>query len=99
MTDDTIQPPTKDDIYEELVERIESHADPSWRHGCYMRDVYYRASDDTYWQVFYQRSGDGEYNTLREGYAEFERVYPEIKIVTITTYVRTPPPHGDVIPA
>jgi hypothetical protein len=91
MSDVIIQPPTKDDVYAEQIELVESHADPSWRHGCYMREVYHRASDDTYWQVSYQRTGDGEYNSLRDGDAEFERVYPVSKIVTITTYTKTAP--------
>ena len=50
------------DDFEEVYE----NADPSWRHGCYMTTVYKRLSDDTYWQVSWQRSGDGEYNSLRD---------------------------------
>lgn len=49
------------------LELVWDDADPSWRHGCYMTSVFKRKSDNTYWSVSWRRSGDGEYNSLREG--------------------------------
>jgi hypothetical protein len=47
-------------------EFVNEEADPSWRHGCYMTTVYKRLSDQTYWSVNWQLSGDGEYNSIRD---------------------------------
>ena len=40
--------------------------DNSWRHGCYISEVFRRISDDTYWMVNYQVSTDSETHTLRD---------------------------------
>lgn len=50
---------------EDLIE-VHEDADPSWRHGCYMTTVVQRASDNTHWEIVWQRSGDGEYTTYRD---------------------------------
>lgn len=70
----------------DTFEEVSSHADPSWRHGCYMTDVYRRKSDGTFWQVSYRRSGDGETCGLREGDGDVVQVTPVTK--TVTEYVR-----------
>lgn len=48
-----------EEVYEEL--------DDNWRHGNYVFTVYKRLEDNTYWSINYQVSGDGEYNSLRDG--------------------------------
>lgn len=72
-----ITPPTPEEIRDFCMEeyegdqppfeKVHQHADPSWRHGCYMDTVYKRLSDGTFWSVSWQRSGDGEYNSIRDG--------------------------------
>lgn len=83
--------PTVQQIFEEELKQVYSEADPSWRHGCYMMDVYLREEDDTYWSVNYQLSGDGEYNTLRDDpqFVEFIQVWP--RAVTVTEYTTNKP--------
>lgn len=59
--------PTVEQIREEeLGDPVYSESDTSWRHGEYRTEVYYREEDKTYWEVRYQISTDGEYNTLRD---------------------------------
>ena len=87
-----------DGIDEEFTE-VDSHSDPSWRHGSYMTDVYKRESDNTFWQVSYCRSGDGETNEFREGYATICQVEPKIEMNTVYKYifesVHSYPRYGD----
>jgi len=59
-------------------------SDDSWRHGCYIYEVFKRDSDNTFWAANYCRSTDGETNELREGTAEIFEVEP--KEITTTTY-------------
>lgn len=77
-----IAPPTAHDVLEEILECVSSDADPSWRHGNNMTDVYRRESDGTFWQFCYQRSGDGEWNGLRENAYGVTRVEPYTETVT-----------------
>lgn len=71
-----ITPPTCEEIYNEELELVHTEADPSWRHGCYIYEVYNRESDNTFWAVNYRRSTDGETNALREGLADVKEVEP-----------------------
>lgn len=81
----TIEIPTCEQLCEEDgFERVHREADPSWRHGSYVTDVYRRTKDNTYWQASYCLSGDGETNELREGLADILQVVPVQK--TITAY-------------
>lgn len=65
--------PTPDDIKaawredDHSFEQVHEDADPSWRHGCYMFTVFQRTTDNTFWGVNWQLSGDGEYNSIRDG--------------------------------
>jgi hypothetical protein len=72
----------EDDRYEE----VDEEADPSWRHGCYMTTVLKDLWTGRFWQVSWQRSGDGETNTWREGYADVCEVWPLIVTKTIYTH-------------
>ena len=89
MSDSTaIIPPTCTEIQDEDgLELVQTNSDSSWRHGTYERDIFSRKSDGTFWEVHYQLSGDGEYNTLRDdpGMAIISRVYPKEVISTIYT--------------
>ena len=59
-----------------------TEADPSWRHGCRMAEVFMRQTDGTFWQVTYRKSTDGETNELREGLAKITQVEPRtVKVV------------------
>lgn len=78
---------------EDIVEVYEE-ADPSWRHGCYMHTVFRRISDDTFWAVNWQKNGDGEYNSLRDGEcsdSDVTRVWPH---EVVTTEYKAIPPEG-----
>lgn len=79
--------PTYDDIREELLESVHREIDDSWRHGNYVYEVFHRESDDTYWAVNYNESGDGEYNSLRDEREQFTQVTPVKKMVEVTEYV------------
>lgn len=72
--------------YDDRLDEVLSEADPSWRHGCYMHEVYRNPENNTYWSVNYQRSGDGEYNGLREGDFDLQQVEPYEEVVTVTKY-------------
>ncbi len=80
------KPPTAEEAYEECVQ-VESHADPSWRHGCYMTEVYHRLDDNTFWKCVYRRSADGETDELREGYCVPEQVWPIEEMVLTKRWV------------
>lgn len=74
---------------EELGESVYRDDDPSWRHGNYVTEVFFRKSDNTYWQFDYRQSGDGEYNGLRENEAHITQVEPYEATVTYYRAVKT----------
>ena len=81
----------EDYIGDALFEEVDEKADPSWRHGCYMSTVFKRLSDDTFWNVNWQKSGDGECNTFREKEIDSSnicQVFPH-KVIKIS-YKSTP---------
>lgn len=85
-------PPSPDELMEadsrygdeDAIVKVLSDADPSWRHGCYMREVFHRTSDNTHWEARYHRSTDSETDTLRDGTAAITQVEPYS--VTVTKY-------------
>jgi hypothetical protein len=83
-------PPTVEDWAEESLVSVLRELDDSWRHGNRVYEVFHRESDSTYWSANYQESGDGEYNSLREGEEDFTQVFPHTKVVTETHYSETP---------
>lgn len=87
MDSATLPPVTAEDIKEgEFAEGFElmySDADPSWRHGCYMSQVFKREADNTFWKVHYRRSADGETNELSEGMATVLQVFQHTETVTV----------------
>jgi len=82
-----IIPPTCEEIRDDQLKSVDREVDNSWRHGCYINEVYYREADDTYWNVSYRLSTDGETYELREGSADISQVFPVTETVTITKYV------------
>lgn len=86
MENTTIIPPTSSDICENIDELELVHETVgSWRHGHHITEVYFRNKDNTYWQVSYEKSIDGESNGLRDGYALIERVWPIQTTITVYT--------------
>ena len=85
-TNTKVIPPTHEDF--DKLKRVHSEADPSWRHGCYMYEVYHREVDDTYWAVNYNLSGDGETNGLREGECDIDQVKRVVETVEQVGYVQ-----------
>lgn len=85
-----LKDPTHEDWFDEYLESVQKDVDNSWRHGCYVYEVFHRDADDTYWAVNYKVSGDGETHTLREGLEKFTQVYPNEKVVTTVEYTTTP---------
>lgn len=83
-------PSGRDMLFEEGFQLVSSEADPSWRHGCYMLDIYKEDATGFFYKADYRRSGDGETNELREGLADIRRVYPFERVVTVTEYRETP---------
>jgi hypothetical protein len=59
--------PTLKEIWEEeLGDPVWTFSDPGYRHGEYRTEVFKRESDDTFWEICYCISGDGEQHELRE---------------------------------
>ena len=77
-----MEPMTCQQICDGELEPVSSHADPSWRHGCRMTNVYHRESDNTYWEARFRLSTDGECNELREGIANISQVEPFQEMAT-----------------
>jgi hypothetical protein len=79
--------PTCQELFdcEEDLQQVHRHSDASWRHGTEETVVFYRESDNTYWEAFYRLSTDGETNELREGEASIIQVKP--KQIMTTVYV------------
>ena len=79
-----METPTKEQFLEEdglkIVSRI---SDASWRHGTYETHVFHRETDNTFWQVVFRLSTDGETNELREGGYQVKQVTPQEKIVVV----------------
>ena len=82
--------PTCEELYDgKGFESVHRSTDDSWRHGCYVCQVFLRDSDNTYWMASYCLSNDGETNELRSGDAEISHVMPVIR--TVTEYVSYKP--------
>ena len=79
-----METPKKEQLLEEdglkVVSRI---SDPSWRHGTYETKVFCRGEDNTFWEVKFQLSTDGETNGLREGEYLIRQVTPQEKTIII----------------
>ena len=75
---------------EGILEEVHSDADTSYRHGCYMNDVFKDLDTGKLWQVGYAVSGDGEQNGIRDG----ELFGPPIEVfphkVESIAYLTTP---------
>ena len=77
--------PTCNELYDEIHgEPVHSKSDTSWRHGEYRTEVYHRKPDNTFWEVNYRRSTDGETNDFRDGEATIIEV--ESYKVEVTKY-------------
>ena len=75
--------PTKDQFIDENgVKYVLRTAADSWRHGSYVTQVFHRTADDTYWQISYRLSTDGETNELSEGIYGCTQVQPYQETVT-----------------
>lgn len=86
-----MEKPTCKQLFNEELKSVARESDDSWRHGCRIREVFVRESDNTFWQADYDLSTDGETNGLREGYAKIFQVEPYQ--VSVTRYRSTPPKH------
>lgn len=82
--------PTVEDWAEGYIESVLQEIDNSYRHGCYVYEVFHRDVDDTYWSVSYKESGDGEENSLRDGEVKFSRVFKQTRVVTEIFYTSKP---------
>ena len=91
----SVTAPTQETLLEEDgLNSVHREADDSWRHGCYITNVFHRVSDDTYWSVSYSLSTDCECNGLRDGQYDIVRVVPREKMVI--WYVAADPQTGEV---
>ena len=78
--------PTCKELFNEELKLVTESVVSQWRHGTVQQAVYYRESDNTYWQAEYRVTPDGETNELREGYANIKQVKPVEKVVTVYEY-------------
>lgn len=64
--------PTPEEIRSAYMEdnadflQVDEKSDTSYRHGSYMKTVFNRVSDKTFWEVNWTVSGDGEQNSIRD---------------------------------
>jgi hypothetical protein len=77
-----MKPTAEQLLDEDGLKSVHREADDSWRHGCYISEVFHRNSDNTYWMVNYRLSHDGETNGLRDGDYSLDQVEPFEKTVT-----------------
>lgn len=76
--------------WDDQLESVLRDADDSWRHGCYVYEVF-KDEAGRFWSVNYQKTGDGEYNTLREAECDDPvEVFPHKVIVETIEYKLTP---------
>ena len=75
---------------DQLIE-VQDDMDDGWRHGTNHRTVYEVADEDgngigVFYRVTYRVSGDKETHGIRDGSFNLDRVWPEIKTITVTQY-------------
>ena len=88
-----LNPPTQKELWaahcedSEDIESVQINNDTSYRHGCYVTEVFFRKTDATFWRINYTVDGTGDHNSLRDEKASVDvgRVMPEI--VKETRYV------------
>lgn len=81
--------PTQDELLEEVgIVTVHRESNDDWRHGSSIYEVFHRKSDDTYWEVSYRLSTDGEWHGLREDDYYITQVRPVE--VTVLKYERIP---------
>lgn len=85
----TIDAPTKEQMQEawfddggDEFDQVHRESDDDWRHGSSIMEVWKRHSDGTYWRLWYRKSGDGEYNGMRENEFELDQVFPQEVVTT-----------------
>lgn len=66
------------------LDEVNEELDDSWRHGNNVTTTF-KAPDGTFWDCYYQVSGDGEYNGIRDDEFEIAQVWP--REVTITKII------------
>ena len=72
---------------EEQMELVHREADDSWRHGSNITEVY-KTDTGEFWEVRYQKSGDGEYHGIRESIFSLTQVVRVTETVVVTKYVK-----------
>lgn len=80
--------PTYYELWNEELEEVNRISKTGWRHGTTETVVFYRASDNTFWQAIYQLSTDGETNDLRDGYARINQVIPRQIVSTVYDVIK-----------
>ena len=79
-----METPTQEQLVEEdgleIVSRV---SDASWRHGTYETQVFHRKTDDTFWEVTFRLSTDGETNELTDGGYYIKQVHPQERVVVV----------------
>ena len=76
-----METPTKQEL--EGFKVVSAISDPSWRHGTRETHVFHRPADDTYWEVKFRLSSDGETNEFYSDEYEIKQVKPEQKVITV----------------
>ena len=81
-----METPTREQLLDEDgLERVSRVSDASWRHGTYETQVFKREEDNTFWEVIFQLSTDGETHGLREDDYDIRQVTPQEKTIIIYT--------------
>lgn len=69
--------PTQEELLDETgLKSVDRDFDDDWRHGGTVVEIFHREADNTYWQVCYRKSTDGEWNGLRENDYDCIEVMP-----------------------
>ena len=62
-----IKVPTNEELLDDGLIPVRKTDESGWRHGVDREQIFFRASDQTYWSVCYRVSTDGETHGLRAG--------------------------------
>lgn len=73
--------PTQEELFRTILknknfEKVLDEVVETTRCGTINRCVFKRINDNTFWQVYYERSSDGEYNEFRDETVEIQQVEP-----------------------
>jgi hypothetical protein len=84
----TTAPTCEQLLDEDGVKSVKRETESGWRHGVEHCETFHRPADNTYWQVNYRVSTDGETHELRDGGVPIVQVEPVESTVILYRHVK-----------